>query len=594
MKKVYSLVAASAAVALTLTACSGSGKSDVAGANSSKPISFTVGADEYSGYNSFLSSTFSTGNSAVNDRMMMGFGFYDAEGKWNHGTALGDYEKVSDSPLTIKYTINEKAVYQGGTPITCEDFYMDWVAQNPAWIQEGQKAAGAVDENGNPAALFDHISASTTYADPVANGPECEAGDREFTVTYSAPNPDWELVISGVLPSHVVAKHLDMSKEDLFKALKNKDFEVAKKAADFWNNWYSKTAGDIPSVEDAPSWGPYTLSREKDAWKPGQYVTLVKNPDWWGEEPGVEQLVVKQMAPEAQMQALKNGDVNVIEPQATQDTIEQINAMTGVQLLQGDSMIWEHLDLNRGEHSVFSDTKGGKAMREAFAYCVPRQDIVDKLIKPLYKDAQVMNSREYFPFQKDYKDVVSKIYDGSYDKVDIEKAKALVAESGVANPVVRIGYSAGNQRRADEVALITASCAQAGITVEDISAGNFFQPDGALSTGDFDVALFAWSGSGQIASGANIYMSTGQQNYIQYKNDTVDAAWATIQSTLDPAVIDEKKIELEKALWTDLYNIPLFNHPGIAAYTEGLKNVERTVTQSGIMWNAEKWTWSAE
>lgn len=590
MKKVYSFVAAGAAVALTLTACGSdnSGPSDLKGKGGSGSVSFTVGADEYSGYNEQLSSAYSTGTNSVNDRMKIGFGEYIADGSWKKGTELGDYEKISDSPLTVKYTINPKAVYQGGTPITCEDYYLDWVSQNPTWIQEAQVAAGNA-KDGKAESLFDHVSNPDSYAVPVTDGPSCEAGDREFTVTYSKANPDWEIVVGGAMPSHVVASKIGMTKEDLFKALKNKDFETAKKAADFWNSWYSKTPGTLPAAEEIPSWGPYTL--KQDGWKPGQYVTLVKNPDWWGEEPGVNELVVKMLAPESQLQALKNSDINVIEPQATQDTIEQINAMSGVTLLQGATQIWEHLDFNFADTSVFADSRGGLALRQAFAYCVPRQDIVDKLIKPLNSEATVLNAREYLPNNRDYKEVVGITYKGEYDAVNIEKAKELVAQSGVANPVVRIGYSSPNQRRSDTVSLIRESCAQAGITVEDNGSSQFFGPDGAQSRGAYDVALFAWSGSGQKVSGANIYMSTGKQDYNKYSNAKVDSLWSEALGTLDDARMKEIKIEIEKELWNDMHGIPLYTHPGIAAHTSTLKNVQRNLSQSGVPWNAEQWAW---
>lgn len=596
--RIYGVVAAGAAAALVLSACGGGSDDGSSGGKakvdktSDKPVSFTVAADEYGGYNNLISPQYSTANGAVDDRMQPGFGYFLPDGEWQHGTDLGDYEKVSDDPLTIKYTINDKAVYQGGTPITCEDFYMDWVAQNPQWVLDGQKAANKLDDDGNPVSLFDHVSGSDTYALPVPKGPECEAGDKEFTVIYTAPNPDWELVISGALPSHVIAEKLGMTKEELFKAFKDQDFDVVVKAADAWNHWNGEgdgiVPGEVPSPEVAPSWGPYTL--KEGGWKAGEYVTLVPNPDWWGEPAGTKELIVKQIKPEAMLQALANEDVNVIEPQATQDTIDQIKAMDNATLLQGSTLIWEHVDFNFGGTSIFANDKGGLALREAMAYCIPRQDIVDRLIKPLDPKAVVMNAREYFPTDTDYEKVVSESYDGRYDKVDIEKAKEKVAESGIANPVVRIGYNAGNQRRADQLSLIQASCGEAGITVEDISQDGFMSKVVGV-TNDYDAALFAWSGSGQIVSGANIYMSTGGQNYGAFKNADVDKAWKTVLGSLDEKVWLENKIEIEKNLWNDLFGVPIFAHPGIAAYTNGLKNVEQNVTQSGIMWNAEQWTW---
>ena len=127
--------------------------------------------------------------------------------------------------------------------------------------------------------------------------------------------------------------------------------------------------------------------------------------------------------------------------------------------------------------------------------------------------------------------------------------------------------------------------------VSTYRSAEFMAEDGGWMSGDFDVALFAWSGSGQIVSGQNIYSSQGGQNMLSYSNKTVDEEWQKVNQSLDPEVwLSSKKI-IEKELWNDLYNIPLFAHPGIAAYTDGLKNVERTVVQTGISWNAEQWTW---
>lgn len=552
-------------------------------------VSFTTGADEYNGYNGVLSSTYSTGNSVINDRMGVGFGYFNANGEWQNGTDLGSYEMISDDPLTVEYTINEEAIYQGGTTITCEDYYMDWVSQNPQWILDGQAEAGKTNDAGAGVPLFDHVSGPASYALAVENGPDCEAGDRSFTIEYNAPNPDWELVVSGALPSHVMAEKVGLSKEELFQAFKDEDFEVAQQVADEWNNWYSEVPGELPPIEETPSYGPFTYM--DGGWQPGEYITLVPNPDWWGEAPGVEEFVFRFIAPEGQNQALQNEDVNVIEPQANQDALDALSAMDNVTVLSGPTLIWEHIDYNWADGSVFSDSNGGFELREAFAYCVPREDIVERLVRPLDDETVVMNAREYFPTDADYDAVVEAAYDGSYDEVNIERAAELVAESGVENPTVRLGYSAPNQRRSDTVALIQSSCAEAGITVEDVGSADFFAPGGALDTGNYDAALFAWSGSGQIVSGRNIYHTDGQQNYHAWSNETVDAEWDTILGSLDEDVWLESKIAIETELWNDLFGLPLYAHPGIAAHTNGLNNVERNVTQSGVVWNAEEWTW---
>lgn len=587
MKKAYSLVAAAAAAALALGACGSGSKSKIEGVVS-KSISYSPGKQEWGGYNSRTVEAYSTATAAVSDRLGSDFGYFDPKGQWKHGTELGDYKKVSDDPLTVEYTINDKAVYQGKIPITCEDYYFDWVSQNPDWILDGQKSAGEADKKtGEGQPLFNNVGDPAGYAHPVSEGPQCNEGDKKFTVKYDNPYPDWELNVNGALPSHVIARKIGMTKSELFKALKNKDFAVAKKAAAAWNNWNKMTPGKLPPLEDVPSSGPFAL--KKGGWKANQYVTLVPNPDWWGKKPGVNELIIKQVSEDGQLQALENGDLNVIEPQATQDAIKRIKEVNNATLLQGPTLSWEHIDFNFGEQSVFKG-EGGAKLRQAMAYCIPRQEIVDKLVKPIDPKAKILNAREFYPTDEDYDAVVKSSYNGEYDKVNIAKAKKLVAESKISNPVVQIGYRSGNPRRADTVSLITASCKKAGIEVKDISGANFMDDGGKYYSGQWDMALFAWAGSKQVASGQTMYQTGAPQNTGKYSNKKVDAEWEKVVTTFEKETWLKSKEKIEKILWDDLFSIPLYMHPGVTGYMDGVGNVERNITQKGVVWNAEKWT----
>ena len=128
-----------------------------------------------------------------------------------------------------------------------------------------------------------------------------------------------------------------------------------------------------------------------------------------------------------------------------------------------------------------------------------------------------------------------------------------------------------------------------GFTIEDSGSAEFFQAGGALDAGDYDVVLFAWAGSGQIASGRNIYHTTGQQNYGKFSNEEVDAAWDTLAGSVDPAVHAEQVKVIEKGLWDNLFGIPLYAHPGVVAHSADVANVRDTATQSGAVWNAQQW-----
>ena len=550
---------------------SGPGKADLGDVKTQDgSIAYSVGADDFLSYNGLQSNTYTTYNSAVADRMFSSFWYFGTDGSIIPDKDFGTYEKTSDDPLTVKYTISDDAKWSDGTPVTAGDFIVHWAANNDTVKAEGSETP-----------LFDSISFEQGKYIPEA--PEGEADGKEFTVTYPEPYADWEILISTALPAHIVAKEAGMSFEELVTAAKEKDVEALTPAAEFWNDGWDFSPGELPDASLVPSMGPYKF--KDGGWQAGQSITLEANPEYWGTPPATKELVLRFADPKTHVQALQNGDLDVIEPQATVDTLQQLEGLgEDVNVQTGDQLTWEHVDYNRGEGSVFADSP---ELREAFALCLPRQQIVDNLIKPIYADAQVMNLREVFPFQDKYQEVVDAAYPKEMDQPNIEKAKELVEKSGVSKPTVRLGYQAGNQRRTETVALIKSSCDQAGFDVQDANSPVFFKE--VMPAGDYDAALFAWAGSGQKASGANIYQSDGAQNQQSYNNPEVDAAWDKLATSLDENEQLEQVKTIEKLLWEDFQAIPLYAHPGLVGHKADVANVRDTAAQSGALWNVEQW-----
>jgi peptide/nickel transport system substrate-binding protein len=521
-----------------------------------------------------LVDTNSVYNAVVNARMQSGFMYYGNDGTIVPDTDFGSYEMVSEDPLTIEYTISDEAVWEDGTPITYDDYLWHWATTNPPSLF------------GDAEPPFNNVSSS--FGEFVPEGPQGEPGGKTFTVEYENPYPDWEILISSVFPAHVAAQQSDMTLEELTAAIQEGDAETVEQTAQWFNEGWLSPDKQLPDPAIVPSAGPYSLNGA--TWATGEYITLVPNENYWGPPPATANLTFRFAAPETHVQALANGDLHIIEPQATVDTVTQIEAL-GDQftLVKGDEMTWEHLDFNFAEDSPFAEANGGLAAREAFAMCVPRQQIIDNLIKPINPEAVVMNAREKLPFQEDYQEVVDAAYDGRYDEVDLEGAKAKLAESGLETPVpIRIGYSAPNQRRSNEVSLIASSCNDPELfEVEDVGNPDFFGT--TLENGDWEIALFAWAGSGQIASGQAIYETGGEQNFGGFSNEEVDAAWNTLSSSVDPEVHLEQVKIIEKLLWDDLYGIPVFAFPGTVAHDASIENVIFNATQTQIAWNAEQW-----
>ena len=544
-------------------------------------VVYSPGPGQWAGYNNLTSGTYSVYNSVVADQMFSNFVYFGADGTICDNKEFGTYEVVNQHPLEVKYTISDKATWSDGTPITINDFLLEWAAQNPEFL-----APGLLNKQ-NPDAkpVFDHVS--STFAEKVLNGPEGQAGSKEFTLRYESTYPDYKIIMNNPLPAHVVAKQAGLEPEALAQAILNRDVETVKKAADFWNTGWVFEPGQLPSEDLMPSSGPYKV--KQGGWK-DTTLTLEANDKYWGTPAGTRNLVFSYVADAQMAQSLQNGDLDVIRPHPTVDTLDQVKGIgASATIATFSEQTWEHLDFNFRDTNVCSDAQGGKALREAFAYCVPRQTIVDTLIKPINSETVVMNAREAFPFQEPaYKDITSAAYDGRYDNVDIAKAKQLVEQSGISTPItVRLGYKAGNQRRQETVSAIASSCREAGFDVKDSSSDKFFEKE--LKDGDYDVALFAWSGSGQIASGENIQVTGKPQNYGKYSNATVDEAWSKLTTTLDTNEQREQLKIIEKQLWDDMFNIPLYAHPGLAAWNSKVTNVRSTSTQNTISWNADQW-----
>lgn len=534
--------------------------------------------DEFLGYNSLTPETYSTYNSAVTERLLGTFYYYGTDGTICPDESYGTYKALSEDPLQVEYTLNDEAAWSDDTPVTYADYMLDWAAR-------AITADGKVTKDGTEKPLFNHID-GLSLGDYVPEGPQADSIDaKTFTYDYERVYADWKIQSYPVYPAHIVAEQVGVSTEELVTAIQELDLPVLKKAAKFWNEGWLSQPGQVPDPAIAPVTGPYNF--KADGWEAGQYITLEANPKYWGTPAATKELTFRFVSADAQIQALANGDLDVIQPNGpTVDTVTQLEQLGDAVAVDTDQgLTWEHLDFNF-KSGIFADSLEA---REALAYCVPRQKIVDDLIQPIDPGATVMDAREIFPFQDGYEDIVSGSYDGRYDEVDLDTAKEKFAAAGLKKgEKVRVGYAAPNPRRAAEVEAIKASCDQVGFEIVDTAAPDFFDKD--LPNGDYEVALFAWAGSGQIASGENIYSTPGTQNYGGYSDETVDKAWKTLASSTDEAVHTEQTVIIEKQLWDTLFGIPLFAHPGVIASSSSLQNVRNTATQSGVMWNAEQWS----
>ncbi|GAB2687931.1 ABC transporter family substrate-binding protein [Thalassiella azotivora] len=571
MRKGAKYVALFAAGSMALAACSTGGddtEDDAAGDGTTQQTVTVAYEQEFGSYNNNTAEENAVQNTIVLNQVLRGFWFFGADGSVQPDEEFGTFEKTSDDPLTVSYEINEDATWSDGEPIDCDDMLLTWAANSGAYT------TGEVDEDGNDVLLF---STAGTTGYELMEKPSCEDGDKTLEITYTEPFADWISMFGagGIMPAHIVEEQ--SGTEDLIAAIEADDTEALTPAAEFYNTGWVFNPGEL-NEEIIPSAGPYKLV----GWEAGQSLTLQANEEWWGTPAKASDVVIRIISGEQQAQALQNGEVQLIAPQPQVDIVQQLEAIgDSVTVEGGEDYTYEHLDFNFG--SAFSDPE----LRRAFALCVPRQTIVDNLIKPVNPNAQVMDSRYVFPFQAEYEDVASAITDGSYEQVDVAGAKAILDAKGAAGTTVRIGYQTPNPRRTAVVQLIRDSCNQAGFDVQDAGQEDFF--GNGLANGNFDVALFAWAGSPLVTGSSSTFVTNGGNNNGKYSNPQVDQLVSELNVTPDLDAQQELIKQIETILWNDLATIPIFAFPGVIAFDSNLEGVQYQPSQSDITWNMHEW-----
>jgi peptide/nickel transport system substrate-binding protein len=589
IRRRYAAVSAVATGALLLAGCgsAGGGGGDDDGASGGEATealadTITVGIEQTpDAYNANTADANSVYNTYVDNITQQGFIKVQPDGTVEPNEAFGTYEKTSDDPLTVEYTFADEAVWSDGTPIDFDDALLAWAAYS------GTHPSGETDADGNPLDLF---NAASTNGWAEVEMPEGEAGDKSFTMVFKNPYADWEVLGSGFMPAHIAAEQGGLSAEDdgaaLVEAILSSDTATLAPVAEFWNTGWAYQA-DLPELPDLaliPASGPYKYDNASNG-----TLTLTRNEAWWGEPAATETFVFTTVDANEMVQALENGEIDMFDPSnATADMLAQLEALGDAVVVEsGESLTYSHIDLDSSATGVFNDQR----VRQAFAKCVPREELVEKFARPVYPESQVLKLHEILPAQAEYEEALEQVPSAQlYDEVDIEGAKALLAEAGVATPLtVRLTFSQQSSLRADQAALVKASCDQAGFNIEAKPDPDVFTSL-ASAPGTWDAAVFGWAGSGLIASGQSIYITGGNQNYGKYTNPEVDRIWGELIQVTDPADALPLQIELEEQLWSNLYNVTLYANPGMTAWSSSVEGPQYNPTQYGGTWNAETWT----
>jgi len=553
----------------------------------------------------------------------MGFLYYDADATLVKNTKFGTMAivKKTETDFRIKYTVTAGQQWSDGTPIDATDLLLSHIVQSDKYSKE----AGLGDPaDGKVTPAFDSVSYSSTYADHVVGLPVVSSDRMSLTVRFDKPLPDWELLAPGPSPVHAMTlmadgkKGLQSSAANIAAKNKFKNWFLTKspKLATVGKIW--STGYDLTKIDASTnalllvSNGGFIVSK----FTYGESMTLVRNPKY-SSGPAmqtvnpVNTVIIKIIKDNtAMVQALRNGDVDVYYntlPTANDKLVlEALPNATTVTQTGGN---YSHLDLRVGAFTGESEYKGifagnsqkAKDLRKAFLLAVPRQQMVDTLIKPVSPKATTMDTQFELPGTSAYRTITAASgvseYTAGTQADRTAKALALVKKyypnASAENPLAPVAFVHANTTLRNNLArLILAETTKAGFKVTTTASANLFGTVDTNKESKFDVTMYGFGLTAiSQANATGIYKSDGGNNVWGWNDPEVDKIMKSLEGDiLTPAEITAKRLAADKLIIANAWGLPLYANPTIAAYSNDLKGIQIAPIGANVTWNFFEWS----
>jgi ABC-type dipeptide transport system, periplasmic component len=288
--------------------------------------------------------------------------------------------------------------------------------------------------------------------------------------------------------------------------------------------------------------GPFRFDR----WARGASVTLVRNPDYWGEPAALEKAEFR-FVPDAAaaVPALLSGDVQAFPNFPASDALEQIKADPRFAVVIGSTEGETILAMNNAK-APFDNLK----VRQAISHAIDREEIILGASNGL---GQPIGSH-FSPANEAYEDLT-----GLYPH-DAEKAKQLLAEAGLAD-----GFSATIKLPPTTYArvggeIVTSQLAEVDIKLEIIPMEWAQWLEQVFTNKDFDLTIISHTEPNDI----DIYGRDGY--YFGYNNPEFKTVMAELDATVDPEKRNELYRKAQRIIAEDAVNAFLFQLPKVGVW----------------------------
>jgi len=486
-------------------------------------------------------------------------------------------EVVSTKPQTIVYTLNPKAVWSDGVPITAADFIYAWSQQRG-------------DSTSDPATV-----ASTAGYRDIKSVKGTNKG-RTVMVVFKTPFADWRMLFANLLPAHVMEKA----------------------------GWNPSCTTVSPAID--LSGGPFRIAKAT-----AQSIVLRANPKWWGTKPNSRRITIDIAANSTQLaQWVRADQVQVALPSdLTPAFLDQMTSLPGVQSQVALSSTILGMEMASGPDSRLSPD-----LRFAIALSVDRQALTTQQADWALSSVQVATSHLYAQGQSGYhtspsttpttapssptpttSTSTSTTVIGQGGAINFPattsptQANALMVASGYTRTgtgtwhndfavplILKLAVDEGDAWAASTGPQLQSELESAGFTVTLTPAASAAAAGALLSDGTADLALLPTTTSPFLSESLAWYSDllgpagqNGSQNWSNYDNGTFNnlVTQGSRQLNWPPTTPDYQAADVQ--LWDDVVALPLFTEPTALISDRKIGQVTPTPTNNSLLWYAQYW-----
>ncbi|GAD84925.1 ABC transporter family substrate-binding protein [Nocardia asteroides NBRC 15531] len=430
-----------------------------------------------------------------------------------------DVQLTNTNPQQIVYTINPKAVWSDGSPITWEDL----------------RAQAAVMSGRDPAFKISHDQGYSSV-EKVERGVD----DRQAIVTFAEHYAEWKGLFNPLYPRQLSAS--TQSFDDLYRS-------------------------EMPL-----SSGPFIITSIDRA---QQRIVLSRNPKWWGDATKLDTVTYSVLADEARLTALQNNELDA----AGLSGIDEVTTATGtpgIKVRRAPANRFSHFTFNGAPGSLLSDPK----LRIAISKGIDRQAIATATQQGIVTDPKPLNNHLFLVGQKGYQDNAESV---SYDPAEAArmldelgwKLNGDVREKDGRKLEIRdVMYQADTWTQMAQIAQQNLAAIGVKLKIETYPGSGLFTD--VIDPGNFDIAQFVWSKSiFPLGALPQIYAydpANPLSNKGRIGSPELNALIEEVIAELDP----EKAIELankaDRMIFEEGFSLPIVQSAGTVAVRDTLAN----------------------